>query len=323
MSFPEVRMRRLRRTKALRAMVRETQLGPERLILPLFVTEGEGVRQEISSMPGCARLSIDHLVTECREAADLGLGGVILFGIPETKDAEGTEGYREDGIIPRALTAVKEAVPDLMLWADVCLCEYTDHGHCGILEDGVVDNDATLDLLARAAVAYADAGADVVAPSDMMDGRVLAIRDALDEEGLQDTVIVSYAAKYCSGFYGPFRDAADSAPRSGDRRGYQMDPANAMEALREVELDIEEGADVVMVKPAMSYLDVIRLVKDEFGMPTAAYQVSGEYSMLHAAADRGWLDLDRVMRESVLSIRRAGADIILTYFAKDLAKALQ
>jgi porphobilinogen synthase len=322
MSFPDVRMRRLRRTEALRAMVRETVLGPERLILPLFVTEGEGVRQEIASMPGCARLSIDNLVTECREAHDLGLGGVILFGIPATKDAEGTEGYKEDGIIPRALTAVKEAVPDLTLWADVCLCEYTDHGHCGILDDGVVLNDPTLELLAQAAVCYAAAGADVVAPSDMMDGRVLAIRDALDEEGYDDTVIVSYAAKYCSGFYGPFRDAADSAPQSGDRRGYQMDPANALEALREVELDIEEGADVVMVKPAMPYLDVIRLVKNEFGMPTAAYQVSGEYSMLHAAAQNGWLDLDRVMHESVLSIRRAGADVILTYFAKELAKQL-
>ncbi len=320
MSFPDVRMRRLRRTESLRAMVRETVLGPERLILPLFVTEGEGVRQEIASMPGCARLSIDHLIAECREAADLGLGGVILFGIPETKDAEGTEGYRKDGIIPRALTAVKEAVPDLTLWADVCLCEYTDHGHCGILEDGVVKNDETLELLAQAAVVYAGAGADVVAPSDMMDGRVLAIRDALDEDGFEDTVIVSYAAKYCSGFYGPFRDAADSAPQSGDRRGYQMDPANALEALREVELDIEEGADVVMVKPAMPYLDVIRLVKEEFGMPTAAYQVSGEYSMLHAAARNGWLDLERVMHESVLSIRRAGADVILTYFAKELAR---
>jgi porphobilinogen synthase len=322
MSFPEVRMRRLRRTEALRAMVRETVLGPERLILPLFVTEGEGVKQEIASMPGCSRMSIDTLVTECREAADLGLGGVILFGIPDVKDAEGTEGYAEDGIIPRALSAVKEAVPDLTLWADVCLCEYTDHGHCGVLEDGQVLNDETLDLLAQAAVTYAGAGADVVAPSDMMDGRVLAIRDLLDDHGYDDTVIVSYAAKYCSGFYGPFRDAADSAPQSGDRRGYQMDPANALEALREVELDIEEGADVVMVKPAMPYLDIIRLVKEEFGMPTAAYQVSGEYAMLHAAAANGWLDLDRVMHESVLSIRRAGADIILTYFAKDLARRL-
>jgi porphobilinogen synthase len=323
MSFPDVRMRRLRRTEALRAMVRETVLGPERLILPLFVTEGEGVRQEIASMPGCARLSIENLVAECRQAAGLGLGGVILFGIPATKDPEGTEGYRADGIIPRALGAVKEAVPGLTLWADVCLCEYTDHGHCGILKDGEVRNDETLDLLAHAAVVYAAAGADVVAPSDMMDGRVLAIREALDESGFEDTVIVSYAAKYCSAFYGPFRDAAGSAPRSGDRRGYQMDPANAREALREVELDIEEGADVVMVKPAMPYLDVIRRVKEEFGLPTAAYQVSGEYAMLHAAARNGWLDLDRVMHESVLGIRRAGADVILTYFAKELAKTLR
>jgi porphobilinogen synthase len=322
MSFPDVRMRRLRRTEALRAMVRETVLGPERLVLPLFVTEGTGVKEEISSMPGCARTSIDLLTEDCREAADLGLGGVILFGIPATKDALGTEGYREDGLIPRALTAVKAATPDLTLWADVCLCEYTDHGHCGVLADGQVQNDETLDLLARAAVSYAAAGADVVAPSDMMDGRVGAIREALDDESFEDTVIVSYAAKYCSGFYGPFRDAADSAPQEGDRRGYQMDPANALEALREVELDIEEGADVVMVKPAMPYLDVIRMVKDEFGMPTAAYQVSGEYSMLMAAVERGWLDKDRVMHESVLGIRRAGADVILTYFARDLAKAL-
>jgi porphobilinogen synthase len=322
MSYPYTRMRRLRRTEALRAMVRETELSPSRLILPLFVQEGEGQREEIPSMPGCARLSIDHLVEECREAASLGLGGVILFGIPDEKDAVGTTGWSEDGIVPRALRAVKEGAPGLTLWADVCLCEYTDHGHCGVLRDGEVVNDETLPLLARAAVAYAKAGADVVAPSDMMDGRVGEIRDALDEEGLGDTVIVSYAAKYCSSFYGPFRDAADSAPREGDRRGYQMDPANAEEALREVALDLEEGADVVMVKPAMPYLDVLRTVKDEFGVPTAAYQVSGEYAMLCAAAERGWLDRERTATEAALSIRRAGADAILTYFAKDLARWL-
>ena len=322
MSYPYVRMRRLRATKPLRAMFRETDLGPERLVLPLFVTEGEDVREEISSMPGCARLSVDRLVAECEKAHGLGIGGVILFGIPATKDAVGSQGYAADGIVPRALAAVKAAVPDLTLWADVCLCEYTDHGHCGVLREGEVVNDETLPLLAKAAVTYAEAGADVVAPSDMMDGRVAEIRDALDDAGREGTVIVSYAAKYCSAFYGPFRDAADSAPLSGDRRGYQMDPANALEALREVELDIEEGADVVMIKPALPYLDIVRMVKDEFSVPTAAYQVSGEYSMICAAADRGWLDRDRAVMESLLSIRRAGADAILTYFAGEVAAKL-
>ena len=322
MSFPYVRMRRLRRTESLRSMVRETELTPSRLVLPLFVTEGEGVNEGIPSMPGNYRQSIENLVGTCEEAAAAGLAGVILFGIPAEKDAVGSSGYAEDGIIPRALRAVKAATPDLTLWADVCLCEYTSHGHCGVLRDGEVVNDETLPLLAKAATVYADAGADVVAPSDMMDGRVAEIREALDEAGHDDTVIVSYAAKYCSGFYGPFRDAADSAPQSGDRRGYQMDPANALEALREVELDVDEGADVVMVKPAMPYLDIIRLVKEEFGMPTAAYQVSGEFSMLVAAAERGWLDRDRVVLESLTGIRRAGADVILTYFALEAARLL-
>jgi porphobilinogen synthase len=322
MSFPYVRMRRLRRTESLRSMVRETELTPSRLVLPLFVTEGVNVKDEIPSMPGNYRQSIDNLVGTCEEAAAAGLAGVILFGIPADKDAVGSSGYAEDGIIPEALRAVKSATPDLTLWADVCLCEYTSHGHCGVLRDGEVMNDETLPLLAKAATVYADAGADVVAPSDMMDGRVGEIREALDEAGHDDTVIVSYAAKYCSGFYGPFRDAADSAPQSGDRRGYQMDPANALEALREVELDVDEGADVVMVKPAMPYLDIIRLVKEEFGMPTAAYQVSGEFSMLVAAAERGWLDRERVILESLTGIRRAGADAILTYFALEAARLL-
>jgi porphobilinogen synthase len=291
-------------------------------VLPLFVTVGEGVREPIPSMPGCDRLSVDTLVEECREAADLGVGGVILFGIPETKDETGSSGWAAGGVVPCALRAVKETSPGLSLWADVCLCEYTSHGHCGVLKNGEVVNDATLPLLSKAAVTYAKSGADVVAPSDMMDGRVGAIRHALDEAGKTDTVIVSYAAKYCSAFYGPFRDAADSAPQEGDRRGYQMDPANAQEALREVALDLEEGADMVMVKPAMPYLDVLRMVKDEFGAPTAAYQVSGEYSMLCAAAEKGWLDRERTVMESVLSIRRAGADAILTYFAKDVARWL-
>ena len=322
MSYPTTRLRRLRRSESIRAIVRETEISPARLILPLFVVDGEGVREEIPTMPGCARLSADLLVEECREASGLGLGGVILFGIPPRKDSVGTEAWSEKGVIPTAIRAVKAEVAGLSVWADVCLCEYTDHGHCGIVHEGHVMNDETLSLLAQAARVYAGAGADVVAPSDMMDGRVGAIRETLDEAGHKHTVIVSYAAKYCSAFYGPFRDAADSAPQFGDRRGYQMDPANALEALREVALDLEEGADMVMVKPAMPYLDVVRMVKDEFGAPVAAYQVSGEYAMLHAAAERGWLDLERSVMESVLSIRRAGADAILTYFAKDVARWL-
>ncbi|HSQ59479.1 MAG TPA: porphobilinogen synthase [Acidobacteriota bacterium] len=322
MTFPTTRLRRFRATPSLRALVRETTLEPGDLVAPLFVCHGKGVRRPIASMPGHAQLSRDEAVKEAQELAALGVGGVILFGIPERKDATGTEGYDPDGIVPSALRALKGAVPDLLLWADVCLCEYTDHGHCGVLRGDRVDNDATLPLLARASVAYAKAGADIVAPSDMMDGRVGAIRRALDENGLSETPIVSYAAKYASAFYGPFREAAESAPRSGDRRGYQMDPANGDEALREVALDLEEGADMVMVKPALPYLDIIRRVKDRFGVPVAAYNVSGEYSMLKAAAERGWLDGQRAALESLTSIRRAGADVILTYHAKEIAPLL-
>jgi porphobilinogen synthase len=322
MTFPTTRLRRFRATPALRALVRETTLEPGDLVAPLFVCTGRGVRRPIASMPGHAQRSVDEAVKEARELAALGVGGVILFGIPEQKDATGSAGYDANGIVPIALRALKDSAPGLLLWADVCLCEYTDHGHCGVLRGDRVDNDATLPLLAKASVAYAKAGADIVAPSDMMDGRVGAIRRALDENGLSETPIVSYAAKYASAFYGPFREAAESAPRSGDRRGYQMDPANGDEALREVALDLEEGADMVMVKPALPYLDVIRRVKDRFGVPVAAYNVSGEYSMLKAAAERGWLDGERAALESLTSIRRAGADVILTYHAKEIAPLL-
>jgi porphobilinogen synthase len=308
-------------------MVRETSLEPSDFIAPLFVCDGDGVRREIAAMPGCYQLSVDTLLAECRELAGAGVTGVILFGIPSAKDAEGSGACDHEGPVARALRALRSELPDLSLWADVCLCEYTDHGHCGPVAagpDGLleVDNDRTLPLLARAAVVYAQAGADVVAPSDMMDGRVGAIRRALDEAGRTDVVIVSYAAKYASGFYGPFREAAGSAPAFGDRRGYQMDPANALEALREVRTDLEEGADIVMVKPALAYLDIVHRVKSEFGVPVAAYNVSGEYAMVKAAARLGWIDESRVMMESLVSIRRAGADIILTYFAKDAARLL-
>lgn len=319
---PTVRMRRLRRLPQLRAMVRETRLSLEQLVYPMFVCPGSKVRREITSMPGCAQLSVDLLVEECRAVYGMGIPAVILFGIPESKDERGSQGYSPDGIVPRALRAVKETVPELLLWADVCLCEYTSHGHCGLLHGSEVDNDATVELLAREAVVYTQAGADVIAPSDMMDGRVAAIRAALDANGAQDTPIVSYAAKYASAYYGPFREAAESTPQFGDRRGYQMDPANSDEALREVALDLAEGADIVMVKPALAYLDVIRRVKDTFQVPVAAYNVSGEYSMIHAAAKMGWMDYERVMMETVLGIRRAGADIILTYHAKDIAKVM-
>ncbi len=322
MRFPQTRMRRGRRTAALRRMVRETKLSVDDFVLPLFAVHGRNVREPVPSMPGVERTSVDQMVQDCREAHELGIPAVILFGIPEQKDAVGSEGYDEDGIVPRAIRGIKDAVPDLLVWADVCLCEYTHHGHCGVISGGAVDNDATLVLLAKAAVAYANAGADVVAPSDMMDGRVGAIREALDEEGFQETAIVSYAAKYASAFYGPFRDAADSAPGFGDRRAYQMDPANSDEALREVALDLEEGADVVMVKPALPYLDVVRRVKDEFRVPVAAYNVSGEYSMIKAGAQLGWIDGKRVAMEALTSIKRAGADIILTYFARDAARWL-
>ena len=320
MGFPQHRLRRLRQSHAWRRMVRETTLSTDDLIYPLFAVPGEQVRNPVRSMPGVAQLSIDQMVEEASQVFDLGIPAVILFGIPAEKDEQGSTGYAPDGIIPQAIKAIKRTVPDLLVWADVCLCEYTSHGHCGLLTPkGDVDNDATLPLLTEAAVSYARAGADAVAPSDMMDGRVGAIREGLDAEGFAATPIVAYAAKYASAYYGPFRDAAESAPAFGDRRSYQMDPANAEEALREVELDVDEGADVIMVKPAGPYLDVIRRVKDTFGMPTAAYQVSGEYALIKAAAERGWVDERRVVLESLTGIKRAGADMILTYFAKDVA----
>ena len=325
MTYPRLRLRRLRRGETWRRAVRETSLSADDLVYPLFVVGGEGVRNPVASMPGVFQLSVDLIVEEAREVHSLGIPAVMLFGVPDEaeKDPEGSAGYYPDGLVPTAVRAIKEAVPDLLVWADVCLCEYTDHGHCGLLtEEGEVDGDSTLPLLARAALAYAEAGADAVAPSDMMDGRVGAIRTALDDAELTNVPIVSYAAKYASAFYGPFRDVAQSAPAFGDRKGYQMDPANADEALREVELDIEEGADMVMVKPAGPYLDVIFRVKQAFGMPTAAYQVSGEYALIKAAADKGWVDEERVMLESLVAIKRAGADLIITYYAKDAARVL-
>ncbi len=307
----------------LRDLVRETPLEVGDLVCPMFVVPGRGVERPIPSMPGISQLSIDRAVAEAREVRSLGIPGVILFGIPSRKDALGSEAYDPSGVIALAVQAIRESVPDLLVITDVCLCEYTDHGHCGVLERGEVDNDLTLELLAREAVCHARAGAHVVAPSDMMDGRVRAIRQALDAEGFATLPILSYAAKYASGFYGPFRDAADSAPQFGDRRGYQMDPGNGDEALREVALDLEEGADMVLVKPALAYLDVLRRVKERFpGVPIAAYNVSGEYAMLKAAAERGWIDGDRVTIEVLTSIRRAGADFILTYSARDAARLL-
>jgi len=303
-------------------MVRETRLSVDDLILPLFVRPGTGERRPIASMPGNFQLSVDELVKDCRETAALGIPAVILFGIPGHKDAVGTEGIADDGIVQQGVRAVKDAVPDLLVLTDVCLCEYTDHGHCGVIQDGEVDNDATLERLAAMALSHVRAGADMVAPSDMMDGRVGAIRAALDDSGFDSVPIMAYAAKYASHFYGPFRDAAESPPQFGDRRGYQMDPANGDEALREVALDIEEGADIVMVKPALAYLDIIWRVKREFGMPVAAYNVSGEFSMVHAAAEQGWIDGRAVALEILMAIRRAGADIVLTYFARDVARWL-
>ena len=325
MSFPRLRLRRLRRGGTWRRVVRETSLSTDDLVYPLFVVGGEAVRNPVASMPGVFQLSVDLIVEEAREVHALGISAVILFGVPDEgeKDAEGSAGYDPEGLVPTAIRAIRGAVPDLLVWADVCLCEYTDHGHCGLLtEEGEVDGDSSLPLLARAALVYAEAGADAVAPSDMMDGRVGAIRTVLDDAGLTNVPIVSYAAKYASAFYGPFRDVAQSAPSFGDRKGYQMDPANADEALREVELDIEEGADIVMVKPAGPYLDVIFRVKETFGMPTAAYQVSGEYALIKAAADKGWVDEERVMLESLVAIKRAGADLIVTYYAKEAARVL-
>jgi len=322
-SFPEYRARRLRRTSALRNLVRETSLHPAQLVLPLFVRNGAKLRNPIGSMPGVAQTSPDELLRDVQRAAAVGVGGVILFGIPDTKDATGSEAWDSEGAVQRAVRLIKKEVPDIVVITDVCMCEYTDHGHCGVIRDGDVDNDATLELLARVSVSHAAAGADMIAPSDMMDGRVGAIRAALDDKGFSRTPILSYAAKYASAYYGPFREAAESAPKSGDRKGYQMDPGNADEALREVFADIEEGADAVMVKPAGPYLDVISRVKDATGYPVAAYQVSGEYAMIKAAAERGWLDGERVMMESLLGIRRAGEDFIVTYFATDAAPLLK
>jgi porphobilinogen synthase len=315
-------MRRLRATESLRRMVRETRLDPAAFILPLFACPGEGVKKEIGAMPGNYQMSIDVLAAECAEAESLGIGGVILFGIPETKDELATGAYDDQGIVQRAVRAIKQECSKLVVATDVCNCEYTSHGHCGKIVDGDVDNDTTLEWLAASAVTHARAGADMVAPSDMMDGRVAAIRKALDAAGFAKTPILAYAAKFASVFYGPFREAAESAPQFGDRRSYQMDPSNAREAMREIALDIEEGADMIMVKPAMPYLDLIRMARDRFDLPIAAYQVSGEFSMIVAAAERGWLDRERAMMESLTAIRRAGADVILTYFAKDAARLL-
>ncbi len=322
MYFPEYRPRRLRRTENLRRMVRETRLSPDMFIYPLFVRSGRGIHQAVPSMPGVFQWSRDTVVHEVKEVHGLGIPAVILFGLPEKKDETGSEAYASDGVVQEAVKAIKDACPDLVVITDVCLCEYTSHGHCGVLHGREVDNDPTLGLLARIAVSHAQAGADMVAPSDMMDGRVGAIRESLDEEGFHQTAIMAYSAKYCSAFYGPFREAADSAPQFGDRRSYQMDPPNAREALREIQLDIEEGADIVMVKPALAYLDIIRRVREEFDWPVAAYNVSGEYAMIKAAAANGWLDEQRVMMEVLTAIHRAGADMILTYFAKDAARLL-
>jgi porphobilinogen synthase len=316
-------MRRLRRTAALRGLVRETSLSPSQLIQPAFVVAGEGVREEVASMPGIERFSISELVAEATEIATLGVGAILLFGIPSEKDESATGAYDDEGVVQMAVRALKEAHPDLTVITDVCLCEYTSHGHCGFVRDGEVDNDITVELLAKTAISHAAAGADAVAPSDMMDGRVGTIRHQLDEEGHSATAIVAYSAKYASAFYGPFREAAESTPEFGDRRGYQMDPANAAEAVREAQLDLEEGADMLMVKPATPYLDVVRRVKDETGAPLAAYHVSGEYSMLKAAAAQGWIDERAAVVETLTSIRRAGADAIVTYYAKEAAAWLQ
>ncbi|GBD84368.1 delta-aminolevulinic acid dehydratase [bacterium BMS3Abin02] len=323
MSFPTVRPRRLRRTSRLREMVAETWLHPVRFVLPVFVVSGSGIERPIRSMPGHAQRSVDKIVDLAHEAAEAGVGGMMFFGIPDTKDELGSSAWDPRGPVPEAIQAVSTAIPDLVTWADVCLCEYTSHGHCGPLRGDEVDNDAALPLLSKAALAYADAGADVVAPSDMMDGRVGAIRSALDQAGHSDIAICSYAVKYASAFYGPFRDAAHSAPAFGDRRSYQMDPRNAREARREAALDVEEGADMVMVKPAGPYQDIIHDLRDRIDLPLAAYQVSGEFSMIEAAAANGWLDRDRVILESLVGIARAGADVILTYFALDAARMLR
>jgi porphobilinogen synthase len=316
------RPRRLRQTATLRGMVRETRLDPANLIYPLFVCPGEGVRREVKSMPGVFNLSVDELVRECEDARREGVSSIIVFGLPESKDERGSDAFAEDGITQRAIRAVKREVKDLLVIADTCLCEYTSHGHCGVIEDGDVLNDPTLDILARTAVSQAESGADIIAPSGMMDGMVAAIRAGLDDAGFTNTPILSYAVKYASAFYGPFREAADSAPQFGDRRGYQMDPPNVREALREAALDVEQGADMLMVKPALPYLDVIRAARERFDLPMAAYQVSGEYAQIKAAGRMGWIDEERVMMESLIGIKRAGADLILTYFARDVIKRL-
>jgi len=321
-AFPEYRGRRLRRTEPLRSLVRETSLAPSQLVLPMFVRNGTKHRNPIASMPGISQTSPDELLKDAEVAAKLGVGGIILFGIPDTKDATGSGAWTDDGAVQQAVRLLKRELPGIVVITDVCMCEYTDHGHCGVLEGGEVVNDATLELLARAAVSHAAAGADMIAPSDMMDGRIAAIRASLDEHGFPNAPLLSYAAKFASAYYGPFRDAAESAPASGDRKGYQMDPGNADEALREVLADIDEGADAVMVKPAGPYLDIVARVKEATGYPVAAYQVSGEYSMIRAAAERGWIDGERVMMESLLGIRRAGADFIVTYFAVEAARLL-
>jgi porphobilinogen synthase len=322
MIFPDYRPRRLRQNELFRGLVRETRLSSSQFIYPLFVKPGKGVREEVSSMPGVFRLSIDQLVREAKECLAVGVKSVLLFGLPETKDAMGTGAHIKNGIVQQAIRELKSKVPGMMVVTDVCLCEYTDHGHCGVIVNKEVDNDATLELLAKTALSHAEAGADMVAPSDMMDGRVAEIRATLDENNFSNIPIMSYAVKYASSFYGPFREAADGAPQFGDRKGYQMDPANVREAFREAALDVEEGADIVMVKPALSYLDIIFRVKETFGVPVAAYNVSGEYAMVKAAAANGWIDGDKVMMETLLSIHRAGADIIITYGAKDMARIL-
>lgn len=323
MTFPAHRPRRLRRNEAMRTLVRETRLSAAGLVYPMFVCPGSGMRADVSSMPGVAQQSVDKLVEEVREVADLGIPAIILFGLPEHKDEMGTEGYAASGVVQRAIEAIRKARPALLVITDVCLCEYTSHGHCGVIEDKKVANDRTLELLAEMALSHARAGAQIVAPSDMMDGRVAAIRKRLDENRFADTAILSYAAKYCSGFYGPFREAAQSAPQFGDRSSYQMDFANAREALKEVALDLEEGADIIMVKPALPYLDVIHRVREAFDVPVAAYNVSGEYAMVKAAAQNGWIDEKRVVLEIMTSIQRAGASIVLTYHAKDVARWLK
>ena len=322
MVFPEYRPRRMRQNPTFRAMIRETRLVAEQLVLPVFVMPGKGKREAIPSMPGVFRFSVDELVKEAKDCLKSGVRSLILFGLPEKKDALGSGAYARNGIVQQAVRELKNRVPGMTVITDVCLCEYTDHGHCGCLNGQEVDNDASLELIAKTALSHAEAGADMVAPSDMMDGRVAEIRSTLDEAGLYRVPIMSYAVKYASAFYGPFRDAADSAPQFGDRRGYQMDPANSREALREATLDVDEGADILMVKPALSSLDIIRMGYDEFDLPVAAYQVSGEYAMIKAAAEKGWIDEERVMAESLLAIRRAGASIILTYYAKDMARFL-